>query len=299
MSSSTIIEHSIDEYKAALDNLIAINNIKTIRISDLTLVKNIGKGGQSTVYEGFYQSNHIVLKILTNIDYMCLIHEITILANINHQSIPKFYGIVHYEKTLGMVFEFIKGKTLDEIKVNEISYKQKLNIAKLIGNVLEYLHANYFIHRDLKPGNIIINDTYTCAFLIDFGISKVTINNRNSRTISKGTMNYLAPECLVISELSYNEEIVSIIDSKVDVWSFGCLLSYLFSGVTPWENLFGNDIHSIQRALVQKMEFPLPEKLLEEEEILNIVRMCTINDPDKRLSMKTVMDLLYDIPNYE
>jgi serine/threonine protein kinase len=299
MSSSTIIEHSIDEYKAALDNLIAINNIKTIRISDLTLVKNIGKGGQSTVYEGFYQSNHIVLKILTNIDYMCLIHEITILANINHQSIPKFYGIVHYERTLGMVFEFIKGKTLDEIKVNEISYKQKLNIAKLIGNVLEYLHANYFIHRDLKPGNIIINDTYTCAFLIDFGISKVTINHRNSRTISKGTMNYLAPECLVISELSYNEEIISIIDSKVDVWSFGCLLSYLFSGVAPWENLFGNDIYSIQRALVQKMEFPLPEKLLEEEEIANIVRMCTINDPDKRLSMKTVMDLLYDIPSYE
>lgn len=299
MSSSSIIEPSIDEYKTALNSLIAINNIKTIRISDLTLIKNIGKGGQSTVYEGFYQSNHIVLKILTNIDYTCLIHEITILANISHPSIPKFYGIVHYEKTLGMVFEYIKGKTLDEIKPNDLSAKQKLNICKIIGSILEYLHANFFIHRDLKPGNIIVNDNYTSAFLIDFGISKININHRNLRTISKGTMNYLAPECLIISELSCNEEIISVIDMKVDVWSFGCLMSYLYSGVTPWENLFASDVQSIQRALVQKMEFPLPDKLLEYEDVANIVRMCTCNDVDKRISMSTVMDMLYDIHIYE
>ena len=85
----------------------------------------------------------------------------------------EYVKIVNEEKTVALVFEFISGRNLSEIKPSDISFDNKLKIIKSVGSVLECMHAYYFIHRDLKPANIIINDNYD-TFFFDFGIAKIT-----------------------------------------------------------------------------------------------------------------------------
>ncbi len=288
-------EREIDylpQIKNAISSLIKINDIQKIHMNELLLTKLIGEGGQAKVYEGYYQKNHCAITIFQKIDWKSFMNELVILSNLSHSNIPKFYGIVEEEKTIALVIEYIKGKTLEDVKINEISFSKKLKIVKKIGRVLEYMHVNHVIHRDLKPGNIMIDENIN-TFLIDFGISKICVNKKNSFTLTKGTINYLAPECLEIIELSENEEIISMISTKVDVWSFGCLLSYLFSGIIPWDNLFAGDEHLLQKSLMEKNEFPIPDIIKNKyPEIYNIIKEATIVDENKRPNISQICDML-------
>ena len=74
--------------------------------------------------------------------------------------------------------------------------------------------------------------------LLDFSIAKVITNAEFTLTRAKGTLNYLAPECLELSEISEDQQIISKITSKVDVWAFGCIVSWLFSGYVPWSDKY-------------------------------------------------------------
>ena len=82
-------------------------------------------------------------------------------------------------------------------------------------------------------------------YLIDFGIAKVMTNMIDTLTRAKGTIYYLAPETLEVAELTEKEEIVSKITTKVDVWAYGCIVSYLFSGVLPWTNKYKDNAQAI------------------------------------------------------
>ena len=141
-------------------------------MNDLVLLRLIGEGGQSKVYEGYYGRNHVAIKILTNIDYHCLMNELVILSNLKNPSIQKFYGVVNQDKNLAIITEYINGKSLNSINMSEIPFNVKLKIISDIGNVLEYMHVNNMIHRDLKPENIILDEKYN-PYLIDFGISRI------------------------------------------------------------------------------------------------------------------------------
>ena len=232
---------SLPELKSIINNLIEINKINKILMNELIFLKLIGQGAQSKVYEGYYNRNHCAIKILQNVDYKSFMSELVILSHLNHPSIPKFYGIVYDDKNISIVTEYIKGETLDNLKFFDLNYNTKMKIIKDLGNVLEYMHVNHMIHRDLKPGNIIIDNNYH-IHLIDFGISKICANKKNVMTSTKGTLNYLAPESFEVKNLTENEEVISIVTPKVDVWAFGCLISYIFSGEIPWQNeLNGNN----------------------------------------------------------
>lgn len=285
----------LNDIKSTIDSLVAINHVESINMNDITLTKKIGEGGQSTVYEAQYKCFHVAIKILQNIDYNGLAHEIVILANLIHPSIPKFYGMINEPKTMALVFEYIKGRTLDEIKVNDVSFQHKLKIAKSIGSILEYMHVNNFIHRDIKPGNVIVDEDWN-THLIDFGISKICINKRYTITRTKGTLSYLAPECLEIHELNEEEEILSKITTKVDVWSFGCLICYLFSGISPWDNQYQGSDPEIQKALMTKTLFPIPDKIQTNAILNEIVSKATHLDYNERISMTEINEILYSIP---
>ena len=223
------------DLKNDIYTLIQINNIKKISQNELTFSKLIGEGAQSKVYEGYYLRHHCAIKILKNVDYKSFMSELVIMAHLSHPSIPHFYGVVFENKNIAIITEFIIGETLNN-KLPELNFNHKLNIVKDIANVLEYMHVNHIIHRDLKPENILL-DKNNKPYLIDYGISKICANKKNVMTSTKGTLYYLAPESFEVKNFTENEEIISIVSPKVDVWAFGCLLSYIFSGETPWENL--------------------------------------------------------------
>ena len=283
------------DLKNDIYTLIQINNIKKISQNELTFSKLIGEGAQSKVYEGYYLRHHCAIKILKNVDYKSFMSELVIMAHLSHPSIPHFYGVVFENKNIAIITEFIIGETLNN-KLPELNFNHKLNIVKDIANVLEYMHVNHIIHRDLKPENILL-DKNNKPYLIDYGISKICANKKNVMTSTKGTLYYLAPESFEVKNFTENEEI--IVSPKVDVWAFGCLLSYIFSGETPWENLLNEKkgknytMISYFKKIINQSEFPLPNSILHLNEICELIKLCTIIDENRRINMTQVNDILF------
>ena len=285
------------DLKNDIYTLIQINNIKKISQNELTFSKLIGEGAQSKGYEGYYLRHHCAIKILKNVDYKSFMSELVIMAHLSHPSIPHFYGVVFENKNIAIITEFIIGETLNN-KLPELNFNHKLNIVKDIANVLEYMHVNHIIHRDLKPENILL-DKNNKPYLIDYGISKICANKKNVMTSTKGTLYYLAPESFEVKNFTENEEIISIVSPKVDVWAFGCLLSYIFSGETPWENLLNEKkgknytMISYFKKIINQSEFPLPNSILHLNEICELIKLCTIIDENRRINMTQVNDILF------
>jgi len=278
-----------------IKELMTINNIPRIRYSELVLDKVVGKGGQAQVYKGKYKDEEVALKVLEDIDHKCLAHEIVILSNLKHECIPKFYGLVIEDDMIGFVNKCIDGKPLDEINFNKMNEEMKIKVITKLAHTLKYIHENTFIHRDLKPENMMI-DKENNFYLLDFGISKVMTNMIDTLTRAKGTIFYLAPETLDEHELTDNKEIVSKISTKVDVWAYGCIVSYLFSEILPWTNKYNDNPTAIQKVLLKKVDFPIPVEVIKEKNyknfdlILKIIQECTIIDQSKRCSMVELID---------
>ena len=267
-----------------------INHITKIKLQDLKILNKIGEGGQAKVYMGTYENHKVAVKVMKNVDYKCFAHELVILAFLEHKNIPKFYGIVREPDVLCLVFEFIEGKTLDKYKVTEFTKDQKYNIIYQLACCLEFIHSRKFIHRDLKPENIILGkDGF--IYLIDFSIAKVLTNAEYTLTRTKGTLNYLAPECLDPSEMSEDKEIISKVTAKVDVWAFGCIVSWFFSGFIPWSDKYNDSPAIIQQILLKQYPFSIPNNI-KDNNIIKIIQMATEVDSNKRASMTEIKNIM-------
>ena len=283
-------DQNTENFLQTVEKIVDLNHIKKIQLEEISLIKKIGEGGQAKVYMGTYQNEKVAVKLMKNVDYKCFAHELVILALLDHENIPKFYGIIREKNVLSLVFEFIEGKTLDQFKISDFTSEQKYNIIYQLTSCLEYIHSKKFIHRDLKPENIML-DNQGKIHLLDFSIAKVITNAEFTLTRAKGTLNYLAPECLELSEISEDQQIISKITSKVDVWAFGCIVSWLFSGYVPWSDKYKDLPPIIQQILMKKIPFSIP-KNIEDKNIIKIIEMATQVDVNKRKNMKEIKDFL-------
>ena len=283
-------DQNTENFLQTVEKIVDLNHIKKIQLEEISLIKKIGEGGQAKVYMGTYQNEKVAVKLMKNVDYKCFAHELVILALLDHENIPKFYGIIREKNVLSLVFEFIEGRTLDQYKISEFTTEQKYNIIYQLTSCLEYIHSKKFIHRDLKPENIML-DNQGKIHLLDFSIAKVITNAEFTLTRAKGTLNYLAPECLELSEISEDQQIISKITSKVDVWAFGCIVSWLFSGYVPWSDKYKDLPPIIQQILMKKIPFSIP-KNIEDKNIIKIIEMATQVDVNKRKNMKEIKDFL-------
>ena len=287
---SEIPDQNTENFLQTVEKIVDLNHIKKIQLEQISFIKKIGEGGQAKVYMGTYENNKVAVKLMKNVDYKCFAHELVILALLEHENIPKFYGIIREKNVLSLVFEFIEGRTLDQFKISEFTTEQKYNMIYQLTSCLEYIHSKKFIHRDLKPENIML-DNQGKIHLLDFSIAKVITNAEFTLTRAKGTLNYLAPECLELSEISEDQQIISKITSKVDVWAFGCIVSWLFSGYVPWSDKYKDLPPIIQQILMKKIPFSIP-KNIGDKNIIKIIEMATQVDVEKRKNMKEIKDFL-------
>ena len=279
-------DKNTENFLQTVEKLVIINHIEKIKLGDLIIKKKIGEGGQAKVYMGTFENHQVAIKVMKNVDYKCFAHELVILAFLDHINIPKFYGIVREQNVLSLVFEFIEGKTLDEYKVTNFKTEEKYHIIYELASCLEYIHSKKFIHRDLKPENIILGKNGH-IYLIDFSIAKVLTNADYTLTRTKGTLNYLAPECFDPSEINEDQQIISTITAKVDVYAFGCIVSWLFSGFVPWSDKYQDSPPMIQQILLKKIPFSIP-KNINDKNILKIIEMSTEVDVNKRATMSDI-----------
>jgi len=149
--------------------------------------------------------------------------------------------------------------------------------------ILEDMHEKKLIHRDIKPGNVMIEPGNKVR-LIDFGISKIASKTATFTKSEAGTRPYQAPE-IFDPNIDMNPEDKDArpisISAKVDVWAVGCLISEIFSGVIPWHNKVKNEM-AIVRKLIAKAEFPIPNNI--DEDVKEVIKEACAVDPADRLS---------------
>ena len=196
-----------------LQKIISKWELNHISSSQLILNKTIATGGQGKIKLGKYLNINVIVKLYHKINIKSFIQEVLNCYKYRHPNIPNFLGIYESDKKFGIVIEYIDGITLNKLiyyeKTNKINITllQKLDYLLQLANVIEYLHSNNLMHRDLKTDNIMIDHNGNLK-LIDFGIAlndKKKMINMDSPDYSL-TPNYMAPEIAFQAQESESEE---------------------------------------------------------------------------------------------
>uniref|UniRef100_A0AAQ6ADL7 Serine/threonine-protein kinase PLK n=1 Tax=Amphiprion ocellaris TaxID=80972 RepID=A0AAQ6ADL7_AMPOC len=152
--------------------------------------------------------------------------EIAIHKSLNHPNIVGFHGFFEDDDFVFVVLEICRRRSLLELHKRRKAVTEpeaRYYMTQLLKGV-HYLHNNRVIHRDLKLGNIFLNDDMEVK-IGDFGLAtKIEFDGERKKTLC-GTPNYIAPEVLCKKGHSY----------EVDVWSLGCILYTLLVGKPPFE----------------------------------------------------------------
>jgi serine/threonine protein kinase len=181
------------------------------------------------------------------------ITEAKLYKKIHHANIVKIYDTgVFADESKGieipyMIMSYIKGSSLSDLLRSEAPFEmdRTLGISRDVLGALEAMHKNNIIHRDIKPGNIMIQEETGEAVIIDFGIAKDIVGGTRLTTTGAllGSPMYMAPEQSVNS---------SNVGPCTDIYSFGAVLFEMLIGDTPFQ---GSNFMEIMTA---HRESPVP-----------------------------------------
>ena len=199
--------------------------------------KLLGQGGMGIVYRALDTklNRTVALKILSvhNVGKQVLTRfkqEALATAQLDHPNIVRLFEVDSNPQDY-FTMEYVEGHTLDfHIKKRNLDLTQSATIIKKIANALQEAHKKNIIHRDVKPGNILL-DKNNQPKIMDFGLAKFTSAEQNltKKGSILGTPNYMAPEQFKGDK----------VDKRADIYALGATLyemitfSRLFDGQTP------------------------------------------------------------------
>jgi serine/threonine-protein kinase len=149
-------------------------------------------------------------------------------ASLNH---PNIVAVFDTGEDMGipyMVMEFVNGRTLKEVLIAEgrFEYTAACEVVADMCSALDFSHKHHIIHRDVKPGNVMLSDTSQVKFM-DFGIARALASGQATMTQTSaviGTAQYLSPE----------QARGETVDARSDVYAVGCVLYELLVGHPPF-----------------------------------------------------------------
>lgn len=166
------------------------------------------------------------------------IREISLLKDLHHPNVVGLLDVVHEEKKLHLIFEFLDLDLKKHMDSNPEIYKDPMIVKKYLYQMISgiaYCHSRRILHRDLKPQNLLIERATNTLKLADFGLARAFSVPIRQFTHEVITLWYRAPEILLGSK-EYS--------TAVDVWSMGCIFAEmanqrpLFPGDSEIDELF-------------------------------------------------------------
>jgi serine/threonine-protein kinase len=208
------------------------------KIGGYEIIEKIGSGGMGSVYRGRQISldRPVAIKVLSRKLTDCkevlerFNREARIIARLNHPNI--IHVIDRGVTSSGMpyfVMEHVEGIDLSQVmKTGDMATHRKLDLMIQVSKALSYAHKNGVIHRDIKPGNVLI-DTDGNALVLDFGIAKLSGNGKpdmeqTQKDVIMGTVDYMSPE---------QRTAAHAVTAASDLYSMGAMMYELFTGVKP------------------------------------------------------------------
>lgn len=270
----------------------AIHKFKSGDIFDdrYTLEKLIGVGGFADVWKAVDNTTHsiVALKIYTNLDddgINDLSEEYTRMQNLNHTNILKADHFDRDGNIPYLVMKFCGGGSLDK-KIGRMENEEVLKVIKDMASGLSYLHQCNIVHQDIKPANILIDDSSgTPVYVLsDFGISSKT-KTRLSHSVNQKNQGTSMTEAYAPPEKFSSKKEDRRPDRKGDIFSFGISIYELVTGGLPFDEL------STGRQL-QYDDAEVDFDDIEDETIRDIVERCMEPNKEDRPSAEDILNLL-------
>ncbi|MDZ4836768.1 MAG: protein kinase [Candidatus Melainabacteria bacterium] len=264
-------------------------------------LKILGSGSSGTVYLSHDRllQKEVAVKVLRSIDREALLafqNEAKTTSKLTHPHIVK---VLDFGSTDGgvpfMVMELVAGKSLESV-INEnesVDLDRSIRIFMQLSKALAYAHGIGVLHRDLKPGNILIVESEIAfdAFLIDFGVAKLQTYYQ-SATVYNGTALVGTPAYMSPDQASGLE-----FDVRSDIYSFGCVMFETVTGRLAFES--DNPMELI--AMHAQKAAPLILDYINETPVTTalsrVIATCLAKDPAQRFqSADDLKRALYEIP---
>lgn len=255
------------------------------------LCERISEGAQGVVYRAS-SSEHAAACYAVKVCRPCdrktrfrFEREAAILQQIRHSSVPRVhnFGVIEYfdREMPYIVLDYIRGETISEyVKIHKPNITAIVELIARCCEPLQSAHASGIVHRDIKPGNILV-DTNAQPVLIDFGIAHCELGGDTAAYVTSaqqvlGTLDYMSPE-----QLRGDSESVG---PWSDVFSLGILLFELLTARHPYESVRRKPL-----ALLRAMEEPLSPSLAEASHWRNfplslqqVITAALSPDPENR-----------------
>ena len=206
----------------------------------------LGRGGMSDVYLAFdtRRQVRVAVKVLRedlaeDVEFVRRFRrEAEALAQLDHPNIVRFYSFERQGTTAFIVMDYVSGATLRrrlaEVE-GPLSVEEATAILRPVVAALQYAHNEGYVHRDIKPGNIMLRDDGT-VLLSDFGIARAT-ESITMTTGPIGTPAYMSPEQILGQS----------VDQRTDVYSLGVVLYEMLAGRRPFTGETGIGVTTIER----------------------------------------------------
>src|SRR5437868_1988215 len=251
---------------------------------DYELLEEIGRGGQGVVYRARQNSLNrtVALKVIglghwaTEAHLKRFRREAEAAASLDHSGIVPIYEVGEHDGSCYFSMKFIEGGQLDEVVRREpMPIRRAVELIAKVARTVHYAHEHHILHRDIKPGNILL-DQKGEPHLTDFGLARlVETESTVTRTVEVlGTPSYMAPEQAVGNNAQ--------LTAATDVYGLGAVFYQLLTGHPPFA---GGTTYETIRLLLESE--PRPPRLWNpkiDRDLSTICLKCLEKDPKRRYS---------------
>ena len=266
------------------------------KIGKYKIIGELGKGAMGIVYKGVDPDiNREVAIKLIRFDMVSedaekedaarrFIREAQSAGNLEHPNIVTIYEVGREDNQTFIVMQCVDGESLKQAisAGKKFSPGEVVDLMTCLCDALELAHQNKIVHRDIKPGNILL-DKQGRPYLVDFGVARIEMSTMTQSGTIVGTPSYMSPE-----------QIQGIrVDARADIFSLGVIIYEMLTGKRPFE---GDHITTIVYKImneeptnIREMKRDLPEGFEQ------VIKKALEKDANKRY--QSCKELAADLKN--